>query len=78
LQRWVIGEYLEWASFRPVSLDGAKPVRHHLDRKTPWRLVEKLPGCGYPNRLGQRGIGIHSLRKTAINDAMGNGGRCTR
>ena len=26
-----------------------------------------------PARLGSRGIGIHSLRKTAINDAIRNG-----
>jgi site-specific recombinase XerD len=26
-----------------------------------------------PDRLGQRGIGIHSLRKTAINDAIRHG-----
>jgi integrase len=26
-----------------------------------------------PSRLGGRGIGIHSLRKTAINDAIRNG-----
>jgi integrase len=26
-----------------------------------------------PDRLGQRRIGIHSLRKTAINDAICNG-----
>ena len=26
-----------------------------------------------PSRLGSRGIGIHSLRKTAINDAIRNG-----
>src|SRR3954462_8335975 len=26
-----------------------------------------------PKRLGGRGIGIHSLRKTAINDAIRNG-----
>ncbi len=26
-----------------------------------------------PDRLGGRGIGIHSLRKTAINDAIRNG-----
>src|SRR5438093_4590270 len=26
-----------------------------------------------PDRLGQRGMGIHSLRKTAINDAIRNG-----
>ena len=26
-----------------------------------------------PERLGGRGIGVHSLRKTAINDAIRNG-----
>ncbi len=26
-----------------------------------------------PERLGQRGIGVHSLRKTAINDAIRGG-----
>jgi integrase len=32
------------------------------------------PGpCLDPDRLGGRGIGIHSLRKTAINDAIRNG-----
>ena len=32
------------------------------------------PGpCLDPTRMGGRGIGIHSLRKTAINDAIRNG-----
>jgi integrase len=46
-----------------------------MDRKTPWRLVKKYcKAAGIdPDRLGQRGIGIHSLRKTAINDAIRNG-----
>ena len=50
-------------------------VRRHLDRKTPWRLVKKYcEAAGIdPTRLGARGIGIHSLRKTAINDAIRNG-----
>jgi hypothetical protein len=50
-------------------------ARRHLDRKTPWRLVKKYcRAAGIdPDRLGQRGIGIHSLRKTAINDAIRNG-----
>ena len=46
-----------------------------LDRKTPWRLVKndcRAAGSD-PDRLGGRGIGIHSLRKTAINDAIRNG-----
>jgi len=52
------------------------PARRHLDRKTPWRLVKKYcEAAGIdPTRLGARGIGIHSLRKTAINDAIRNGG----
>ena len=44
-------------------------------RKTPWRLVKKYcRAAGIdPDRLGQRGVGVHSLRKTAINDAIRNG-----
>ena len=50
-------------------------ARRHLDRKTPWRLVKKYcEAAGIDSkRLGSRGIGIHSLRKTAINDAIRNG-----
>ena len=61
--------------FRPMNPDGAGLVRRHLDRKTPWRLVKKYcRAAGIdPDRLGGRGIGIHSLRKTAINDAIRNG-----
>ena len=41
----------------------------------PWRLVKKYcEAAGIdPERFGGRGIGIHSLRKTAINDAIRNG-----
>jgi hypothetical protein len=44
-------------------------------RKTFWRLGKKnCHAAGIdPDRLGGRGIGIHSLRKTAINDAIRNG-----
>ena len=61
--------------FRPMQPDGSGFVRRHLDRKTPWRLVKKYcEAAGIdPSRLGSRGIGIHSLRKTAINDAIRNG-----
>jgi integrase len=48
--------------------------RLNLDRKTPWRLVKnycRAAGID-PDRLGGRGIGIHSLRKTRINDAIRN------
>ena len=70
-----IGEDKEGPLFRPMSPDGARLVRRHLDRKTPWRLVKKYcQAAGIdPEHLGGRGIGIHSLRKTAINDAIRNG-----
>jgi integrase len=61
--------------FRPLRPNGLGLARRHLDRKTPWRLVKKyceLAGIDH-QRLGARGIGIHSLRKTAINDAIRNG-----
>jgi len=46
--------------------------------KTAKRLVSRRPsveGTLWPeaSRLGGRGIDIHSLRKTAINDAIRNG-----
>jgi len=61
--------------FRPMKPDGTGLERRHLERKTPWRLVKKYcRAAGIdPDRLGGRGIGIHSLRKTAINDAIRNG-----
>jgi site-specific recombinase XerD len=70
-----IGEDKEGPLFRPMTPDAARLIRRHLDRKTPWRLVKKYcQAAGIdPNRLGSRGIGIHSLRKTAINDAIRNG-----
>ena len=69
-----IGEDKEGPLFRPLRLT-AWGWRRHLDRKTPWRLVKKYcEAAGIdPSRLGSRGIGIHSLRKTAINDAIRNG-----
>ncbi len=70
-----IGADKEGPLFRPMTPDGRWFARRHLDRKTPWRLVKhycRAAGID-PDRLGQRGIGIHSLRKTAINDAIRNG-----
>jgi integrase len=74
-QRAGIGEDKEGPLFRPLTPDASRLIRRHLDRKTPWRLVKKYcRAAGIdPDRLGGRGIGIHSLRKTAINDAIRNG-----
>jgi site-specific recombinase XerD len=70
-----IGEDVEGPLFRPMNPAGTKVLRRHLGRKTPWRLVKKycLAAGIEPERLGSRGIGVHSLRKTAINDAIRNG-----
>ena len=70
-----IAEDKEGPLFRPMTPDATRLIRRHLDRKTPWRLVKKYcQAAGIdPDRLGGRGIGIHSLRKTAINDAIRNG-----
>jgi site-specific recombinase XerD len=75
IERAGIGDDREGPLFRPMKPDGTGLERRHLDRKTPWRLVKKYcRAAGIdPDRLGGRGIGIHSLRKTAINDAIRNG-----
>lgn len=70
-----IGNDRKGPLFRPLVPSGLALARRHLDRKTPWRLVKKYcEAAGIEHeRLGSRGIGIHSLRKTAINDAIRNG-----
>ena len=75
VERAGIKDDREGPLFRPMTPDGLGLERRHLDRKTPWRLVKKYcEAAGIdPKRLGSRGIGIHSLRKTAINDAIRNG-----
>jgi site-specific recombinase XerD len=75
VERAGIGEDKEGPLFRPMTPDATRLIRRHLDRKTPWRLVKKYcQTAGIdPKRLGSRGIGIHSFRKTAINDAIRNG-----
>jgi site-specific recombinase XerD len=75
VQRAGIQDDREGPLFRPMTPGATRLIRRHLDRKTPWRLVKKYcRAAGIdPDRLGGRGIGIHSLRKTAINDAIRNG-----
>ena len=65
----------EGALFRPMSPDRLRLLPRHMNRKTPWRLVKKycrLAGIE-ADRLTGRGIGVHSLRKTAITNAIRNG-----
>jgi len=75
VERAGIKDDREGPLFRPMEPDGSGFERRHMDRKTPWRLVKKYcEAAGIdPKRPGSRAIGIHSLRKTAINDAIRNG-----
>ena len=70
-----IADDIEGPLFRPMSPDGLGLERRAMNRKTPWRLVKKYCRAAgiSPDRLGGRGIGVHSLRKTAITDAIRNG-----
>ena len=70
-----IGDDAQGPLFRPMDKGGLRLERRHMARKTPWRLVKyycRAAGIN-PDRIDGRGIGIHSLRKTAINDAIRNG-----
>ena len=75
VKRAGIGNDPERPLFRALTPDGLALERRHLSRTTPWRMVKKYcQAAGIePNRLGSRGMGVHSLRKTAINDAIRNG-----
>ncbi len=63
------------ATSPPYPTPGWATTQVYPARITPWRMVKKYcEAAGIdPSRLGSRGIGIHSLRKTAINDAIRNG-----
>ncbi len=65
---------VEGPLFRPLRPDGSGFECRHLDRKTPWRLVKKYCHAvtSTPTAWGC-GIGMYTLRKTAINDAIRNG-----
>jgi integrase len=75
VERAGIKEDKEGPIFRPFTPKGTSFVRRNVDRKTPWRLVKKCCKATWidPDYLGQCGIGIHTLRKTAINEAIRTG-----
>lgn len=61
--------------FRRTSLDHKTMLPHPLSREAVWKIVKKyciVAGIP-PDCLGGRGIGVHSLRKTALNNAIVNG-----
>jgi integrase len=75
VKRAGIGNDPEGPLFRPLTPDGLALERRHLSRTTPWRLVKKYCRAAgiEPDRLGARGIGIHSLRKTILEHLIANG-----
>jgi len=70
-----IRDDLEGPLFRPVAKDRRTLLRRYLDRSAIWEVVKRnarKAGLN-PDRIGRRGIGVHSLRKTAITNALENG-----
>ena len=65
----------------PSSGDGRnsnvdnRQCHSYLDRSAIWEVVKRnARKAGLdPDRVGRRGIGVHSLRKTAITNALENG-----
>lgn len=74
-----IGDDIEGPLYRPMTRNGLGFERRFMNRKTPLRLVkEYCQAAGInPERLDRRGISPHSLRKTAINDAIRHGAPMT-
>lgn len=70
-----ITEDREGPLFRRCSPDGRTLLPFPLCRESVWRIVKKYcREVGIPSeRPGGRGIGVHSLRKTALNNAIQNG-----
>ena len=61
--------------FGPVAKDRRTLLRKHLDRSAIWEAVKRnarRAGLN-PDRVGRRGISVHTLRKTAITNALENG-----
>jgi site-specific recombinase XerD len=60
--------------FRPLAKDRKGFERRHLDRRDVWAIVKKYGrqvGIDV-DRIDSRGVGVHSLRKTTITNALNN------
>ena len=66
---------LEGPLFRPLNKDRKTYQRKHLQRQDIWKIVKKhARAVGIDaDRVGRRGVELHSLRKTAITNALENG-----
>ena len=63
--------------FRPLAKDRRTFLRRHMTQRAMLCLVKKY--CRQvgidPDRVGRRGIGVHSLRKTALTNALEHGAK---
>ena len=63
--------------FRPIAKDRRIFLRKYLTQRAVLCIVKKY--CRQvgiaPDRVGRRGIGVHSLRKTALTNALEHGAR---
>jgi site-specific recombinase XerD len=66
---------LEGPLFRPVAKDRKTLLREPMDRRDLWRIVKYY--CRKvdidPDRIDGHGIGVHTLRKTALTNALEHG-----
>ncbi len=72
-----IGDDKEGPLFRPLAKDRQTPERRHMSRVTIWKTVKKYArevGIDV-DRMGGRGVACHSLRKTAITNALEHGAK---
>lgn len=72
-----IAEDREGPLFRPVAKDRRTLERRLMHRTTIWNIVKKYARQGgiHVDRLGGRGIACHSLRKTALTNALEHGAK---
>ncbi len=72
-----IGDDVSGPLFRPLAKDRRSFVNRPLTRLAMLAIVKKY--CRQvgiaPNRVGRRGVGVHSLRKTAITNALEHGAK---
>jgi len=77
LQLADIEDDLEGPLFRPVTKNGQGFERRHLNRHTILHTVKKYGrqvGIDV-DRIGRRGVGVHSLRKTSLTNALEHGAK---
>ena len=72
-----IRDDIEGPLFRPVAKDRSTLLRRHLGRATIWKIVKghaRQAGIDV-DRLSGRGVAVHSLRKTALTNALEHGAK---